>query len=271
MNQTTTVEIGRLFDTIDTCHFTFSVDDQVSAEDLDPYNQKYMQIYIDKFDGLDIYISNGTNSISTTYTQGVNWYNRNFTIAPTAKMFVQLNPSNNTEYGDYSGKITFRYYTWSPNCEEFTQWNGTECVPDFEAFCVSLTDTMINKTETPWLRVYWNGTKCAIGTTINLEDVFRPAVAQPPPLPDARQRSTKFYKDYMSRSPQYSSILMVVFLLAGLCIFKSYPILKAKYERLRFIYSNDPENDEELILAKDSSFGDDISELAEEHIKQATF
>ena len=66
----------------------------------------------------------------------------------------------------YKGSLTFRYYQYEPNCIKFTNWNGTDCAPDFESYCKSLTSTFINEIETPDLRVYYNGTNCVVGPKV---------------------------------------------------------------------------------------------------------
>ena len=57
MNQTETVTVTRFFDTVDICHYEFSVSNQT----LEPYNRKWLQIYVDQFDGLDIFIGNSSD------------------------------------------------------------------------------------------------------------------------------------------------------------------------------------------------------------------
>ena len=62
MNQTESVIIGRLFDETDTCHYTLSAAD--NSAKVEKYNRKWLQVYVESFDGLDIYVSNATNARS---------------------------------------------------------------------------------------------------------------------------------------------------------------------------------------------------------------
>lgn len=62
MNQTESVIIGRLFDETDTCHYILSAAD--NSAKVEKYNRKWLQVYVESFDGLDIYVSNATNATS---------------------------------------------------------------------------------------------------------------------------------------------------------------------------------------------------------------
>jgi len=47
-------------------------------------------VYIEQYDGFDIFISNGTEAKDMTNTTQVNATARNFTIPPTGKFFVNI-------------------------------------------------------------------------------------------------------------------------------------------------------------------------------------
>ena len=163
MNQSETVEINRFFDKGDSCHYVFSVTDQTTSDKLEKYNRKWMQVYIESFDGLDIFVSNATDVFSISSAQYVSYFYRNFTIPPTSKFYVQVQATNNTVYGQYFGKIIFKYYTYDPKCATYTNWNGTFCVPDFDAYCASLTPSYSSVSGDSSIIVYYNGSACTVG------------------------------------------------------------------------------------------------------------
>lgn len=121
-----------------------------------------MQVFVEKFDGLDIFIANGTDERSINFTSKVNVTNRNFTIPPTGKFFVQVQPAVGSQYGDYAQSIKFRYYQYNPNCAEFTEWNGSVCQPNYTAYCSNLTEQYRINLKNPDLLVYYNGSSCVI-------------------------------------------------------------------------------------------------------------
>jgi hypothetical protein len=51
-NETKEVNLNRYFFTNDQCHYTFEVTDMVAPEALSPNNRKYMQLYVERYDGL---------------------------------------------------------------------------------------------------------------------------------------------------------------------------------------------------------------------------
>ena len=59
MNQSKTITIDPYFNEEDSCHYTFSVDDE--ASEVHWANLKWMQVYAEAFDALDIYIANATH------------------------------------------------------------------------------------------------------------------------------------------------------------------------------------------------------------------
>jgi hypothetical protein len=85
--------------TDESCYYTFKASDQTTYEGLEKYNRKWLQIYFDMFNGLDIYVSNSTSKSNIVNSHKVTTSNRNFTIAPTSSLFVTVKPTNNTRYG----------------------------------------------------------------------------------------------------------------------------------------------------------------------------
>ena len=94
-------------------------------------NRKYMQVYIEQFDALEIYIAAGQDE-KNLYSQDVRKVTngeRNFTMAPTQKFFLVVNGTNGAKYPQFNGKIVFRYYEYIPKCAQYTEWDGFECKP----------------------------------------------------------------------------------------------------------------------------------------------
>lgn len=140
------IRIGQFFNENETCHYTFEVPDEVDS--VDSSNYKFMQIYVEQFDALDIFIG----AAKTEYKmldrdiQKVSLTNRNFTMPPTKKYFVSVNGTKGAQYNQYAGVIKFRYYKWQSGCPEFTNWDGKQCVANYTAYCASLTPSYIRKT-----------------------------------------------------------------------------------------------------------------------------
>ena len=120
------IELSKYFHENDTCHYTFSVFDEVPANELSPTNLKYMQVYVEQFDALEIYVAAGEkeNNIRPENIRKVSSGERNFTMPPTQKFFVLVNGTQDAKYPQFDGKIKFRYYQYEPKCAEFTAWDG---------------------------------------------------------------------------------------------------------------------------------------------------
>ena len=50
-------------------------------------------------------------------------------------LYLILEPEDGSSKGDYDAVIQFSYYEYDPNCVEFTFWNGTDCINDYEKYC----------------------------------------------------------------------------------------------------------------------------------------
>ena len=146
------------------CYFVVEADDQTTEDQLEPYNQKFLQVYFERFDGLDIYISNATSEmvlqedgiikVNTTY--------RNFTMPPTKKFYITINTTDGAVYPQMKGQILFRYYTYDAGCPVFTYWNRTHCVPNYYEYCSNLTIAYQLYTNNTEAYVYFNGSSCIV-------------------------------------------------------------------------------------------------------------
>ena len=169
-NQTETVEISKWFDEQDSCRFTLSGGDKLTTEQVGLYNRRWLQVYFETFDGLDIFVASAKHESELGYGTKVGLSSRNFTAPPDEHIFVQIQATNNTRFGQYSGKMTFKYYIYDPKCAEYTYWNGTECEANYDEYCNSLTDAYIKQTGDPTTTVVYNGTACVVANKTKMEE-----------------------------------------------------------------------------------------------------
>ena len=52
-------------------------------------------------------------------------------------LYLVLEKEDGSSKGDYDAVIQFSYYEYDPNCVEFTVWNGTDCINDYDKYCES--------------------------------------------------------------------------------------------------------------------------------------
>ena len=63
--------------------------------------------------------------------------------------------------------MIFSYFEFDPNCDAFTNWNGTDCVPDYDSYCEQFTDfyrQQINpeNDDSIQVEVLFNGSVCVV-------------------------------------------------------------------------------------------------------------
>ena len=63
--------------------------------------------------------------------------------------------------------VTFSYYTYDPNCVEYTYWNGQECEPNYDEYCAQYDEyyqNLYNPNQNPniTVTVSFNGTNCVM-------------------------------------------------------------------------------------------------------------
>ena len=133
-----TLELDRFFDVVDTCHYKLFAIDRPTDEQLGEYNRKHLQIYIKSFNGVEIFVSNATEESEIDYIKQSLHYDKNFTIAASKTLYMQLTPLSTSNYSALEATVEFKYYEYDPKCAEFTYWNGTECDPNYNEYCASL-------------------------------------------------------------------------------------------------------------------------------------
>lgn len=77
-----------------------------------------MQVFVEQFDALEIYVAAGQSELNLRETdiRKVSNGERNFTMAPTQRFFVNINGTRGAVYPQFKGKIRFRYYEFQPKC-----------------------------------------------------------------------------------------------------------------------------------------------------------
>jgi hypothetical protein len=120
-----------------TCNYVFRALDEGSD-----MTDKYIQIFVEQFDALEIYIAEAKDTLTMQDRdiQKVTSDNRNFTMSPTKRYYIQINATEGANQFQVTGRMIFRYYKFDPKCPEFTKWDGSECMPDYTDYCASLTD-----------------------------------------------------------------------------------------------------------------------------------
>jgi len=81
----------------------------------------------------------------------------NFTEPPVGTYFLTILPAEGTRIGDQVVDIDFNYYRYDPMCVEFTKWNGTDCVQQYDEFCASFKPQFVEKLNMTDFEVVYNG------------------------------------------------------------------------------------------------------------------
>ena len=164
---TLTLRVNKLFDLPDSCYYHIFASDQVSADDIEPYNLKHVQVYIESLTGMVGYVSSVNNGIENVVETEITEYNYNFTVPYSDDIYLILQAESGSAKGDYDAVIQFAYYEYDPNCVEFTLWNGTACANDYDAYCQSFqldVEALYNPEDDPeiFVDVTYNGTDCVV-------------------------------------------------------------------------------------------------------------
>jgi|TARA_B110000503_G_C7018174_1_gene358596 hypothetical protein len=81
------------------------------------------------------YIGKTSSGYSGLSEEEITEYRYNFTVPYSEDMYLILEPEDGSSKGDYDAVIQFSYYEYDPNCVEFTVWNGTDCINDYDKYC----------------------------------------------------------------------------------------------------------------------------------------
>jgi len=94
-----------------------------------------VQVYFEELQGLEAYISNAETVEEISGELKVDAFNYNFTTDYSNGYWVVIKAEDGSVKGDYKTKMIFSYFEFDPNCDAFTNWNGTDCVPDYDSYC----------------------------------------------------------------------------------------------------------------------------------------
>ena len=89
-----------------------------------------------------------------------------------------LGSETGSSKGDYDAVIQLSYYEYDPNCVQFTYWNGTDCIPDYDLYCQTFLDDAValhnpEGDPTKNVTVKYNGKSCVIevSSTETIENI----------------------------------------------------------------------------------------------------
>lgn len=86
----------------------------------------------------------------------------NVTQPNTKNYYLVLRPEPGFRLGEMKATILFKYYKYDPGCPQFTNWNGKECKPDYDAYCKSLSGYYQQVYQNPNITVTYNGAACVV-------------------------------------------------------------------------------------------------------------
>lgn len=209
MGESRTVKIALKngFAPTDACFYTLSTYDQISESDLDPYNRKYMQVYVNSVASLDIYVGNATSEAALVESKPVTASAYNFTYPNTRNFYVVVSPQQGSSTGDHALDLTFRYYEYDPKCHYYQDWNGTDCWNNYTRYCEELTPQWAEELGNPDLRVLYNGSACVIAQTFTetVTNIYENVTTKIRVVPSeeylARKAKAKAYADALANTP----------------------------------------------------------------------
>jgi hypothetical protein len=132
---TLTLRVNKLFGPGDSCYYHVYANDQVSPDKVDKYNRKFLQVYVESITAMVGYISSSNGDIKDVTDTQITEYAYNFTAPYSDDFYILLSDDEGSSKGDYDAVIQFSYYEYDPNCVEFTVWNGTDCINDYDKYC----------------------------------------------------------------------------------------------------------------------------------------
>ena len=124
-----------VFNENDVCSFIITTDEQVETRSMDLKNRKYLNIWFDYFEDVDVFVSNATSVEEIQYRSQVSYTNRNFTQPNTQQYYVVVKPAAGTQWGGYILDFTASFWKYDPGCPEFTSFDGYKCVANYTSYC----------------------------------------------------------------------------------------------------------------------------------------
>ena len=128
------LKVNKYFDAPDVCYYHIYANDKPRS--VPKYNLKWLQIYVEKMKGMQGWVSASTK-IEDSIEFKISEYAYNFTAPISDDMYLILKAEEGSSKGMYDAVIMFSYYEYDPNCVKFTVWNGTDCAPDYNAYCMA--------------------------------------------------------------------------------------------------------------------------------------
>lgn len=80
------------FSMVDSCFYKLTTYDQINEADLDPYNRKYMQVFVNSVTALDIFVAVGLSEGAIQEAELATGTRFNFTYPNTANFYVVAKP-----------------------------------------------------------------------------------------------------------------------------------------------------------------------------------
>jgi hypothetical protein len=83
------------------------------------------------------YIGSVESDVTELTGTAITAFKYNFTVPYAYDFYLILQSEDGSSKGDFDASIQFSYYEYDPNCVQYTVWNGTACVNDYDTYCKS--------------------------------------------------------------------------------------------------------------------------------------
>ena len=84
--------MNKQFNNNKSCYYELYAVDKVDISDLDPYNRKYLQIYVEKMQSMTGYIGSTSSDVLSLSQTAINQFNYNFTVPYSDTFYLVLQP-----------------------------------------------------------------------------------------------------------------------------------------------------------------------------------
>jgi hypothetical protein len=92
-------------------------------------------VYVKTLKAMTGYIGNVTTNATALTGTLITGFKYNFTAPYSNDLYLVLQPETGSSKGDFDVLIQFSYYEYNPNCVQYTSWNGTACVNNYDEYC----------------------------------------------------------------------------------------------------------------------------------------